>query len=212
MSLQNAQILLMSKWGERLGDSFDQYRPQSALVPALSGPVIASPKAIFDASLSLAFNAPSKYNDPLFSAIVDPRVVLPGDYLVNATRGIFFVASTEPLKPILSVACNRTVSVSHPNPGAPGDNFYGGDNLGAAVQVINQYPASVLNGTKGQRTETNLPGDVRDPWVQVLLPAISGAIIDAFDLISDDLGRNFVISAAERTNLGWRITAEQAET
>jgi hypothetical protein len=30
--------------------------------------------------------------------------------------------------------------------------------------------------------------------------------------LTDDLGRNAVVSAAELTDLGWRITAKQATT
>jgi hypothetical protein len=30
------------------------------------------------------------------------------------------------------------------------------------------------------------------------------------DLLTDDLGRNATVSAAELTDLGWRVTAKQA--
>jgi hypothetical protein len=212
MSLQNAYLQLMTKWAGRLGSPFSQYRPTSALVAPFSQSPIGSTSAIFDASESLAFNAPSKFNDPLFAAIVDPRAVQPGDYLSNDSFGIWYVASTEPLKPILCVSCNRIITVTRPSPGPAGDNFYGGDNLSAAAPILTEYPASVLNGTKGERTDVKLPGDVRDPWVQVLVTAPSTVVIDTFDMIEDDLGRNFIISAAEQSNLGWRITAQQAET
>jgi hypothetical protein len=37
-------------------------------------------------------------------------------------------------------------------------------------------------------------------------------ILRPSDLLTDDLGRNAVVAAAELTDLGWRITAKQATT
>jgi hypothetical protein len=210
LSLQNAFLALTTKWAGRLGALFDQYRTASLTNP-LSTTKIASIKAIFDASASLAFNAPSKYANAMFSVLVDPRVVQPGDYLVG-DQGTWFIASTEPIKPILSVACNRTISVSRPGAPMPGMNHYGGATPDTDEVLVTGFPVSILNGTKGERGDANLPGDTRSPWVQILMPSPPGIIFRAFDLVSDDIGRNFIVSAAEETNLGWRLTASLAET
>jgi hypothetical protein len=200
----------MTKWAGRLGAPFDQYRT-STLTDPLSTLKIATISAIFDASIALAFNAPSKYANPLFAVIVDPRVVQPGDYLVGS-QGTWFIASTEPIKPILTVSCNRTISVSRPGSPMPGMNHYGGATPDSDEVLVTGYPVSILNGTKGERSDGNLPGDTRSPWVQILMPSPPGVIFRAFDLASDDIGRNFVVSAAEETSLGWRLTASLAET
>jgi hypothetical protein len=211
MSLQSAYLQLMNKWAGRLGSPFDQYRPTTNACPLLDSP-IGTVTAIFDASISLAFNAPAKYADPLFAAIVDPRVVDPGDYLVSAAIGTWFVASTEPLKPILAVSCNRTISIQRPSAPNPGRDFYGGATPPDDEPLMTDFPASVLIGTKGEKTTNGLPGDTRDPWWQILIPSPPDVVIRAFDLISDDVDRHFVVSAAEQTSLGWRLTVSLAET
>jgi hypothetical protein len=46
----------------------------------------------------------------------------------------------------------------------------------------------------------------------VLLPEAPGVILRAGDLIADELGRRYIVSSAELTDLGWRITAQQGQT
>jgi hypothetical protein len=50
------------------------------------------------------------------------------------------------------------------------------------------------------------------PYWTILLPAFGQVILRTGDFISDDIGRNAVVAAAELTDLGWRITAQQAVT
>jgi hypothetical protein len=182
----------------------------------LSGPIsaqyqIGSLPALFDASISLAFNAPSKYANAMFAAIVDPTVVQPMDYLVGA-EGTFFIASTEPLKPILCVQCNRVCTFSRPTEAAPSPSFYSGDQPGARTPLLTDVPCSELQGTKGERVAAEqLPTDSRMQWSEILLPGFSGITLRQADRITDDIGRNFVISAVELTDLGWRLTAELAD-
>ena len=46
----------------------------------------------------------------------------------------------------------------------------------------------------------------------MLLPAFPGVVLLPADLMTDDLGRSAVVSAAELTALGWRLTVKQAIT
>jgi hypothetical protein len=46
----------------------------------------------------------------------------------------------------------------------------------------------------------------------VLLPAQPDVVLLVADLMTDDLGRNAVVSSAELTNLGWRLSVKQAAT
>jgi hypothetical protein len=45
-------------------------------------------------------------------------------------------------------------------------------------------------------------------WSELLLPAFPGVVLRQADRMTDDLKRNFILSAIELTDLGWRITAE----
>jgi hypothetical protein len=70
-------------------------------------------------------------------------------------------------------------------------------------------PCSILAGTKGEKSEANLPGDARTPWWTILMP-IAGADIHLDDVIEDDLNRRYIASSVEQGPLGYRITAMQA--
>lgn len=209
MALTNAYLQLMAKWAARIGSPFVQYRPTDPLSPYDSDGAVATLNAIFDASQSLAFNAPSMYNHPTFGAILDPQAVQAGDYLVSDAQGTWFIGSTEPLKPILGVQCNSTLNVVRPGTRTPSrSGYYGGEMQD--TPIITGYPGSLLNGTKGEASVVGLPGDTRQQWSAILLPPIPDAIIHQYDRVIDDLGRGWIVSAVERTNLGWRLTASYA--
>lgn len=206
MSLQNAYVRLNTKWASKLGSLYTQYRPTGPDNPVSDATQIATIDALFDASVSLAFNAPSVYGNSLFAAIVDPIAVQALDYLVG-TDGTFFIASTEPLKPILCVQCARQATFYRPTtqPYSPG--YYSGPVSGTTLMT--NVPCSIVNGTKGERNAAEqLPSDSRLPWIQLLAPYFPGVILTESDRITDDIGRNFVISSCELSDLGWRLTAE----
>jgi hypothetical protein len=213
VSLHNAYIRLNVKWAGKLGSTYNQYRPASGTNPTGTPYLIGTLSALFDASISLAFNAPLKYANQLFAAIVNPTSVQPQDYLIGP-EGTFFVASTEPLKPILCVQCNRIATFYRPTPQAPAPSssprpYYGGDNASVRTTLYTNVPISQLQGTKGERNAAEqLPTDSRMQWSEVLLPAFPGVTLRQADRMTDDIGRNFVLSAVELTDLGWRITAE----
>jgi hypothetical protein len=208
MSLQNAYVRLNVKWAGKLGTSYAQYRPAGGTNPLASANQIGALPALFDASISLAFDAPSKFANGLFAAILNPTSVQPLDYLVGQ-EGTFFVASTEPLKPILCVQCNRVCTFSRPTPLPASPSFYGGDDPSARVSLATAVPCSQLQGTKGERDAADqLPTDSRMQWSEIIVPAFNGLILRQADRFSDDIGRNFLVSACELTQLGWRLTAE----
>jgi hypothetical protein len=89
---------------------------------------------------------------------------------------------------------------------------YEGNTPDTQTPLATGWYASVLQGTKGEKNEVGLPGDVRNPWWLILLPQIPGVTLRTSDLVSDDIGRRYVISSAELTDLGWRLTAQQAQT
>ncbi|HEX8894464.1 MAG TPA: hypothetical protein VF783_14130 [Terriglobales bacterium] len=209
-TLQNRIWKGYGKAALRIGPAFNQFRPNSATNPFGSGP-IATLNASFNAE-DMTYGKPSKYGKPMWYCLVDGTQTQVGDYLSNTDK-TYYIAAMQQTLPILAVECNRTINVvqaaQQPTVGAVG---YGGDTAAGEILLMKQWPASILQGTKGEKGDVNLPGDVRNPWWIVLLPAYPGVTIRSAHIITDDLSRRYVISSAELTDLGWRCTAMQAQT
>lgn len=194
----------------RIGPAYNLYRPTTAISPLTNAPVTTL-NASFNAE-DMTYGRPNKYGKPTWYCLVDGTQTQVGDYLINATQ-TFFIAAMQPILPILAVDCNRTINVLRPQQqtglGAVG---YGGDTDANETPLMTGWPASVLQGTKGEKNEVNLPGDVRNPWWQILMPAFPGVVLQSADIITDDIGRRYIVSSAELTDLGWRMTAMSAQT
>ena len=78
--------------------------------------------------------------------------------------------------------------------------------------LLTGWPASVIGSSGSGQPSADLPSDSSIPYWTVLLPAVPGIVLLPADLMSDDLGRSAVVSAAELTALGWRLTVKQATT
>lgn len=211
-TLQNRIYKGYGKAALRIGPVYSLYRPSSANNPIIAGNLVTSSlNASFNAQ-DMTYGKPNVYGKALWYALVDGTQTKVGDYLVGADKTVFIAAMQQAL-PILAVECNRTISVHRPaQQGAVGAVGYGGNTASAETMLMQSWPASVLQGTKGEKNETNLPGDVRTPWWVVLLPSWSGVSLRTSDTITDELSRRYVISSAELTDLGWRITCQQAQT
>jgi len=160
----------------------------------------------------MKYSKPNKYGKPTWYALFDATGAEVGDYFVGP-QGTFFIATLQPLLPILVVECNRVIDVIKPQTttGA-GIQPYSGNTATNQVTVMSQWPASILQGTKGEKTDAKLPGDTRAPWWLILLPFCEGIIIEFGDIINDDLSRSYTVSSAEKSDAGWRITAMQNVT
>lgn len=213
-TLQSKVYAGYAKAALRVGLSCSHYRPLSATSAAIAvGNQIANLTASFNAE-DMKYGRPNKYGKATWYCVADGTQLQRGDYLVQPSGSTFFIAGMQPLLPILAVECNRVVNLVRPQQltgvGAQG---YGGDTVAGETPLATQFPASILQGTKGEKNLVNLPGDVRTPWWAVLLPILPGNVaLRSDDIITDDLARRYVISSAELTDLGWRITATQAET
>lgn len=200
-----------AKAASKLGPAYQFYRPAQTDLTTLSGPGTAT------VSLPVSLNAedmtysrPNKYGKATWFALFDGTQAQVGDYFVG-TEGTFFVATMQALLPILAVECNRTVTVSRaPSTAGIGAQSYGGSTPATEVTLMRGWPASILQGTKGEKDPVGLPLDVREPWWIVLLPHLAGVTLRSSDIITDDLGRRYSISSAELTDPGWRLTAQQA--
>jgi len=184
----------------------------------------------------MKYGKPNKYGKATWYALVDGRDLQVGDYFVNMSGiglengwgGIeredgsgdlllepsgspYFIAAMQPLLPIFVVECNRVVSIYSPQAQAGiGAQEYGGTTTQNQKLLASGVPCSILQGTKGEKSETNLPGDTRSPWFTVLMPAAVGRIAQD-DIMTDDLGQRYIVSSNESSDLGYRITAMMAD-
>ena len=212
-TLQSRIYAGYAKAAQRLGLPFSQYRPTTASNLLSAGNLLRSLLASFNAQ-DFKYGRPNGYGKPAWYCIADGSLLAPGDYLIGGTGQTYFIAAMQPLLPILAVECNRTVTVYRPQQQAGvGAVGYGGNTAQNETVLVAGFPASILQGTRGEKGDANLPGDTRNPWLIVLLPNLPGAIyLRTDDVMIDDLGRRYTFSSAEQTDLGWRITAMETVT
>jgi hypothetical protein len=133
-----------------------------------------------------------------------------GDYLVHK-HDVWFIAGQHSLLPVLCIKANRVISITRqiiPTTSAPSN----ATTLATSMDVISQWPASVLGtGTEG-RPVTQLPGDTRIPTGIALLPATHKQNLQPADVITDDLGTTAIVVAAELSDLGWRLNVRSVTT
>ena len=206
------------------------YRPVNALAPFDNK--ISELFVIYTKDFN--FKKLDKFGVPLMIGMFDGTGIQEGDYLVTPPEpntleyvdadvftktGIvgrcdyFYVASMQSNSPVLLIECQRTISVSCPTGpvGASGATKgklgYSGSTRATETLLMANIKASIQQGTKGETNPANLPLDIRMPWWTITFPAISGVVIDTGYFIRDDLGRKYVVSSPELTDMGWRISA-----
>jgi len=212
-TLQNRIFAGYAQVAQRIGSSFDHYRPTAACAPKPLDPAnkIGSLSAHFRVDDQLAnYN---KYGNALWKSWHDGRLTAPGDYLV-AAAGTWFIAAQQSLLPPLCIQCNRVVSLRRFSmTNSLGALPYAGDVAANEILLMDGWPASILQGGGGGgRSEVGLPEDAGRPGWQVLLPAWPGLLLLNSDSMTDDLGNRYILSSVELTDLGWRVSAQQAVT
>lgn len=202
--LYNRQYALIAR---RIGKSHAFYRLSGPLTP-IGTAYIQQPAAF---TQDYQFAKPNKYGVSTWFGFFDSTQCKVGD-VIDGDFGKFFIAALQNCLPILCVQCNRTVSVLRViQSDSVGVIGYGGDSSDVESALMSGWSASILQGTKGEANDAKIPGDVRTPWWAILMPAFSGIILRTSDIITDDIGRRYIISSAELTDMGWRITAMQAQ-
>lgn len=180
----------------------------------------SAPLANLIATLNVAFNATDSnytkanlYGKAVWYADLDGRYTAVGDYLARVSDGaIWFIAAQQQLVPIVTVECNRRIRISRQTSAeACGVGDYSGlqsesDYLGTPDSM---WPASILVGGRAL-SAIGLPSDVKQGGWRVLLPPSIPVPVSAGDIIIDDLGRRFATESAEQTDLGWRLTVNEA--
>jgi len=196
------------KAAKRIGFDYQQFRATSANNP-LSTTVLQTLPVSF--TTKFTYSAPNKYGEATWLGLFDGRQFAVGDFLVGR-QGTFFIAAMQDTLPIYCVQTNRTVDVLRVGMDAGvGLGGWAGGVRADEVPIMHGWPASILQGTKGETNEAKLPQDVKTPWWLILIPAYPGIVLRTSDIIRDDLDRKYMISSAELTDMGWRITAMQAQ-
>lgn len=194
---------------DRIGTPYAFYRPTGPFLPLSNSPYATLPAAFSAADYKFA--KPNSYGKPTWQALFDGAQTEVGDILVGASR--FFIAAQQPILPILVVEAPRLVDVRRPfrESGVGFQEAYGGTTPAQETPVMTGWPCSILQGTKGENTGSGLPNANRNPWYNILLPYWPGVTLYTSDFLVDDLGRRYIVSSTELTDLGWRLTAAAAQ-
>lgn len=215
-TLQNRIYRGYGKAAARLGLPNVVSRPTSA----------ADPLANVIGTLPCSFNAedwkyvkPNKYGRPTWYGLFDASTTQAGDYLVGP-QGTFFIAAQQLHLSVLCVECNRSIALlRQPAPSAStGAQPYGGvciaesepglGTLDPSGALVKGWPCSILIGGRTEKGGT-LPMSTKDAGWQILLPKSVPLVLRASDVLLDDLGRRYVLEAAELSDLGWRCNAKE---
>ena len=200
----------------KTGLQHDIFRPVGATNPLDVAHKIASLPATWKpASPGDAFRGANLYGKPAWFGYYDFLQTRVGDYMVrqedNATW--FIIAQQHLLQPT-AVECNAVVSFVRPTSAASfgAQTTYNGDQLATEVPLLTGWPASMLAGSKGEKTDIVIPGDTRLPWFSVLLPAVGGVDLLTNDIMLDGAGRRYKVSSVEKTDLGFRLSVAYSQT
>ena len=188
------------------------YRPNSPNNPISLQTQLGTVVGQISNKPNFQFSDTSGYAKPTQWGLFDPTDTRPGDYIVYINN-TYFIAAQRAIQPTMLVACNHVISfVKLVAPVLLGANPYGGRTEANDVPMMNNWPASVLLGTKGEGTVAHLPADSRAAWWTVLLPSWPGIILHMGDEFEDETGHRYVVSGTELTELGWRLICGQLTT
>jgi len=210
----------LGRAGRVLAPVCDLYRPVSAAKQPLDPSLKVLRLAAAFAPHGGDWKKPQPHGQALWDGLFDAAYTRPGDYIVRAESrpglgdgGVWFICGQQALSPPLCARANRVVGFTRvPTAVDAGVTSYGGVTTQPRVTLISGWPASMLDAGSGGKYQADLPTDtLLGDWV-VLLPAIPGQLLQEGDRMTDDLGRSGVVSAAELTELGWRMNVKQAAT
>ena len=194
----------------KLGRTTAIYRPSGAGSPISGGNLIATKLAAFDTSPAFTFVNPQKFGQTTYYAMLDTTGVMVGDYLVQGSA-TYFIATLDDYAGPMVQRCDRVMTFARPTAVA---GQYSGDIRTNETTMLTAWPCVCTYGTKGGANVAGLPGDVREPWWTLILPASAPVQLRSSDVASDDQARpmRYILSSVERSPLGLRMTAAQAVT
>lgn len=192
-----------------LGSAYLLYRAAGPNNPLATE--IGSLNAWLTTDPALKGQAPMAFGKPQWFAAMQRDVLMVGDYLIGPA-GTFFVSSLDDPAPVGLIYCNKIISADRLLDalplGASAARF--GTSLQNRQSFMMGWPACVLQlggGEKMTETGMGLPSDAKLPSMTILLPACAPQM-RFNDLLTDEDGQAMMITSAEITKLGWRITGE----
>ena len=199
----------LGRAARHIGDVADAYRPAGPFEPlSVANRFLQLQAGFLPAGGGVGRNA--DYDDAEWHGILDASYTRPGDYLATADR-TYFIAAQQSLLPILCILTNRIISIGRAfGLGSAGVSTYNGYGAGSTSPVATGWPASVrgIGGTTAGLA--GLPTSQPALQVTVLLPPIPTVQIGSADMVYDDLGRTMVVTTAELSELGWRMSCKLA--
>lgn len=191
---------------QRIGSIHEVMRPRGVGPPLARANRVLRLHASFNAE-DPTYRKPQRYGRAVWWGVFDSTETRSGDYLVGPDA-TYFVAAQQPLLPIQCVRTNHVVTAWRPlGAGGAGASGYGGVRELAGERLIERWPASIL-AREGGGTGA-LPGQAGSgSWV-VLLPRLPMTLRPA-DLLRDEMDQGYLIEAAEKSDLGWRVMARSA--
>lgn len=220
----------LAKAARILGDQYAQYRPNvNSNPPIAQGNLLQYVKAAFANDKKLMFDAPALYHnaDTWYGMVASMQGqdsgggVQPGDYFVGPMGTIFVTdATSERFVALHCIWCNRTINVGRALDSLPagGSTTYSGESILPAdlTPIMTQWPCSFrIPGTSGRARDAKmkLPTDALELFYAVLLPPLPGSYpVEWNDIVTDDLGRTYVINGIEQSPQGTRLSVEQWPT
>lgn len=192
-----------------LGEECTIYRPKAP------GPAIAPRWRLGTVWAAMAegngdFTRAAGYGEATETGIFNTTDREAGDYLVAANGTAWFVADVPSFAGARVVRCNEVVSVKRAPAADAGVGAYQASTLANEDTILTGFPASVLREGSSGGMQAELPGDMRLGTWRVLLPA--AAVIRTGDVIVLADTSRAVVSLAERSALGWRLSASVAAT
>jgi hypothetical protein len=189
---------------------FVQYRPKGADNPLAAGNVVTQAfLASFDDGCPIDFR-----HTALRTGQADASQLKVFDYLGGGSGAMFFIASMPASQTVLAVECNRTLTFvraqTQTEVGAV--SRYEGTTTDTETPLMSKWPASVLQGASSEAFQVMPAACAQPSWWTILVPSADGIVLRSGDFATDDLDRRYVISSAELTRCGWRITAQQVRT
>jgi len=205
----------MGKAARRLGITATAYRPAGATNPIVSGNIVGTLPMAVSADAKYSYGRANLYGQAIWYGLLDTSTLRVGDYLVRPDRrtgtedgGTWFVAALQLHLPPVLVSCNAVMTLTRPGGQSAAAGYYGGVAVSGETALLTAWPGSILLRGQSKMSEVGLPGDTALSLHDVLLP-FGGVELRPNDVITtaETPARRYTVSAVERTDLGWRLTA-----
>lgn len=214
-----------AKAAAKLGSPYELYRATTPFTPIDPDNLIGTLPMV--ASQDWSWMKANRPGNAIWFACIDgqessePLSAQEDDYLVGNYK-TYFVLTKEYQLPMQVVECNKVVNIIRPFQSATAgyDGGYAGYEEADATPLMENMPISLLINRAGRQAESKLPTDTLQPSWIALMPNIgetdlrTGDIIVGLENLDNMPGivstsDRFIISAAEETEFGWRLTCLQ---